>query len=114
MVIMEGFKLAANGIYGKSGEETSPLYDPLYTMKTTIGGQMFLSLWTEKLVEAVPEIKFIQHNTDGITYLCPRKDVNKVNKVKEEMTNLTGLYIEDNIYTKFVVRDVKVICVVTR
>ena len=43
---------------------------------------------------------------DGITYLCPRKDVNKVNKVKEEMTNLTGLYIEDNIYTKFVVRDV--------
>ena len=63
MVIMEGFKLAANGIYGKSGEETSPLYDPLYTMKTTIGGQMFLSLWTEKLVEAVPEIKFIQHNT---------------------------------------------------
>ena len=51
---------------------------------------------------------------DGITYLCPRKDVNKVNKVKEEMTNLTGLYIEDNIYTKFVVRDVKIICVVTR
>ena len=63
MVIMEGFKLAANGIYGKSGEETSALYDPLYTMKTTIGGQMFLSLWTEKLVEAIPEIKFIQHNT---------------------------------------------------
>ena len=63
MVIMEGFKLAANGIYGKSGEETSALYDPLYTMRTTIGGQMFLSLWTEKLVEAIPEIKFIQHNT---------------------------------------------------
>lgn len=63
MVIMEGFKLAANGIYGKSGEEFSFLYDPLYTMRTTIGGQMFLSLWTEKLVKAIPEIKFIQHNT---------------------------------------------------
>ena len=63
MVIMEGFKLSANGIYGKSGEESSPLYDPLYTMKTTIGGQMFISMWTEKLVEAIPEIKFIQHNT---------------------------------------------------
>ena len=93
-------------IYGKSGEETSILYDPLYTMKTTIGGQMFLSLWTEKLVEAVPEIRFIQHNTDGITYLIPRKDVDKIITVKEEMTNLTGLYIEDNTYTKFVVRDV--------
>ena len=63
MVIMEGFKLCANGIYGQSGEETSVLYDPLYTMKTTIGGQMFLSLWTEKLVKAIPEIRFIQHNT---------------------------------------------------
>ena len=106
MVIMEGYKLAANGIYGKSGEETSPLYDPLYTMKTTVGGQMFLSLWTEKLVKAIPEIKFIQHNTDGITYLCPRKDVNKVKEIGKEMTSLTGLYIEDNVYSKFVVRDV--------
>ena len=107
MVIMEGFKLCANGIYGKSGEETSVLYDPLYTMKTTIGGQMFLSLWTEKLVKAIPEIRFIQHNTDGITYLLPRKDVPKAKAVAEEMSKLTGLYIEDNFYSKFILRDVK-------
>ena len=106
MVIMEGFKLSANGIYGKSGEESSALYDPLYTMRTTIGGQMFISLWTEKLVKAIPEIKFLQHNTDGITYLLPRKDLDKAKQISAEMTNLTGLYIEDNIYTKFVVRDV--------
>lgn len=106
MVIMEGFKLAANGIYGKSGEESSFLYDPLYTMRTTIGGQMFLSLWTEKLVKAIPEIKFIQHNTDGITYLLPKKDLHKAKQIGEEMTALTGLYIEDNEYSKFIVRDV--------
>lgn len=106
MVIMEGYKLAANGIYGKSGEETSLLYDPLYTMKTTIGGQMFLSLWTEKLVKASPTIKFIQHNTDGITYLIERKDIKKAKQVAEEMTKLTGLYIEDNVYKKFILRDV--------
>lgn len=106
MVIMKGFKLSANGIYGKSGEETSALYDPLYTMKTTIGGQMFLSLWTEKLVKAIPKIKFIQHNTDGITYLLPRVDIPKAQAVAEEMTKLTGLYIEDNFYSKFVLRDV--------
>ena len=106
MVIMEGFKLSANGIYGKSGEESSALYDPLYTMRTTIGGQMFISLWTEKLVKAIPEIKFLQHNTDGITYLLPRKDLHKAKSVSEEMTKLTGLYIEDNIYTKMVLRDV--------
>lgn len=106
MVIMEGFKLSANGIYGKSGEESSALYDPLYTMRTTIGGQMFISLWTEKLVKAIPEIKFLQHNTDGITYLLPRKDLHKAKSVSEEMTKLTGLYIEDNVYTKMVLRDV--------
>lgn len=106
MVIMEGFKLSANGIYGKSGEESSALYDPLYTMCTTIGGQMFLSLWTEKLVKAIPEIKFIQHNTDGISYLLPRKDLAKAKAVGEEMTKLTGLYIEDNIYSKMIIRDV--------
>ena len=106
MVIMEGFKLSANGIYGKSGEESSALYDPLYTMQTTIGGQMFISLWTEKLVKAIPEIKFLQHNTDGITYLLPRKDLDKAKAVSKEMTELTGLYIEDNVYSKMVIRDV--------
>lgn len=106
LVIMEGYKLAANGIYGKSGEESSVLYDPLYTMKTTIGGQMFLSLWTEKLVKAIPEIKFLQHNTDGITYMLPRRDLEKAKEVGKEMTKLTGLYIEDNVYTKVVIRDV--------
>lgn len=43
---------------------------------------------------------------DGITYLLPRKDLNKAKQVSEEMTKLTGLYIEDNIYTKMVLRDV--------
>lgn len=105
-VIMEGFKLAANGVYGKTGEENSVLYDPLYTMKTTIGGQMFLSLWTEKLVKAVPELKFLQHNTDGITYMIPKDKLDKVKAVGEEMTKLTGLYIEDNYYKTMILRDV--------
>jgi hypothetical protein len=106
MVIMEGFKLAANGIYGKSGEESSFLYDPLYTMKTTIAGQLFLSMFTEKLVNACPEIKFIQHNTDGLTYLVKRSHLSLIKEVTKEMEDLTGLYIEDNIYNLLVMRDV--------
>ena len=43
---------------------------------------------------------------DGISYLLPRKDLIKAKQVSEEMTKLTGLYIEDNIYTKMVLRDV--------
>lgn len=106
MTIMEGYKLAANSIYGKSNEPTSAFYDPLYTLKTTIGGQMFLSLWTEKLVKAIPEIKFISHNTDGILYMLPRKDYDKAITVEKEMSKITGLFIEDNIYKKVIQVDV--------
>lgn len=35
-VIVDGFKLASNSNYGKSNDVNSFLYDPLYTMKTTI------------------------------------------------------------------------------
>lgn len=38
--------------------------------------------------------------------MVPRKDLEKVNQISKEMTDLTGLYIEDNFYTKFVLRDV--------
>lgn len=42
--LIEGYKLLLNGAYGKSGEETSFLYDPLYTYKTTIAGQCFICM----------------------------------------------------------------------
>ena len=35
-VLIEGYKLLLNGTYGKSNENTSFMYDPLYTFKTTI------------------------------------------------------------------------------
>lgn len=105
-VIVDGFKLAANSIYGKSAEENSILYDPLYTMKTTVGGQMFISLWIEKLTLAVPEIKFLLANTDGTEYLIPRDKLDLIKEVNKEMTKFTGLNIESNIYSKIIIRDV--------
>lgn len=62
-VIVEGFKLAANGSYGKTNEERSWLYDPLYTMKTTVSGQILISMWAERLVEVSPQCQIIQVNT---------------------------------------------------
>ena len=58
-VLIEGYKLILNGVYGKSGEETSFLYDPLYTYKTTIGGQLFIAMWAERMVEAVPDLDIL-------------------------------------------------------
>ena len=62
MVIMEGYKLAANGAYGKSGEESSFLYDPKYTMSTTINGQLLLSMLLEEILMKSKSI-LLQGNT---------------------------------------------------
>lgn len=62
-VLIKGYKLIVNGAYGKSNEEKSFLYDPLYTFKTTIAGQIFICMWSERMVKAVPELIFIQTNT---------------------------------------------------
>mgnify|MGYP002508775256 CR=1 FL=1 len=63
VVLIEGYKLLLNGTYGKSNESTSFMYDPLYTFRTTIGGQIFICMWAERMVKEVPELIFIQINT---------------------------------------------------
>ena len=63
-VIMNGFKLAANGSYGKSNSRDSFLYDPLYTMQTTVSGQILISMWIERVCEAIKDITILQVNTN--------------------------------------------------
>ena len=62
-VLIEGYKLLLNGTYGKSGEETSFMFDRMYTYKTTIGGQCFICMWAERMVDVCPDLKFLQINT---------------------------------------------------
>ena len=59
--------------YGKTNEANSWLYDPLYSMKTTISGQIFISMWAECIAENIPECEILQINTDGITFRYPKK-----------------------------------------
>ena len=67
-VIVEGLKLASNGTYGKSNSNDSYLYDPLYTMKTTISGQILISMWAEKLVKVSPTLTILQINTRSLVF----------------------------------------------
>lgn len=105
-VLIEGYKLVLNGCYGKSNEEKSFLYDPLYTFKTTIAGQIFICMWSERMVEAVPELVFLQTNTDGTTIKIPRHKLDLIRKVNEQLTKETGLGIEEAFYSKMFIRDV--------
>ena len=105
-VLIKGYKLIVNGAYGKSNEEKSFLYDPLYTFKTTIAGQIFICMWSERMVKAVPELVFIQTNTDGQTIRIPRKKLELIREVNKQLTKETGLVIEEAIYSKMFIRDV--------
>lgn len=105
-VLIEGYKLILNGTYGKSNEETSFMYDPLYTFKTTIAGQIFICMWSERMIEACPDIIFLQTNTDGQTILIPRDKLNAIRAVNEQLTKETTLVIEEVLYDKMIIRDV--------
>jgi hypothetical protein len=105
-VLIEGYKLLLNGTYGKSGEETSFMFDRMYTYKTTIGGQCFICMWAERMVEACPELKFLQINTDGITIMIPRNKLEDIRRVNEQLTKETTLVIEEAFYKQMIIRDV--------
>lgn len=105
-VIVEGFKLAANGWFGKTNAEDSFAYDPLYTMKTTISGQIMISMWIERLISSIPDLKIIQINTDGISILVKRSDYDRVVDITSEITKITGLTFEFNEYLKMVIVNV--------
>lgn len=105
-VLIEGYKLILNGVYGKSNEDNSFMFDRLYTFRTTIAGQLFISMWAERMAEAVPELRFIQVNTDGITIMVPRKDIDIIREVNSQLTKETTLVIEEVFYSKMIVRDV--------
>lgn len=58
------------------------------------------------MVEAVPELVFLQSNTDGQTIKIPREKLNLIRQVNEQLTKETGLIIEEAFYSKMFIRDV--------
>jgi hypothetical protein len=105
--LIEGYKLILNGVYGKSNEESSFMFDRLYTFKTTIAGQIFIAMWAERMYDACEgNIKFLQTNTDGQTILIDRKYLDKIREVNSQLTKETTLGIEEVLYNKMIMRDV--------
>jgi len=98
-------KLALNGSYGDSNNKYSPLYDPLFTMKITLNGQLFLCRLAEQLFQ-IPDLTLLQINTDGLTVKVRRSDRSKLEQVASWWENLTGLNLEWNYYKRMFIRDV--------
>ena len=98
-------KLAANGAYGKSNSLFSFLYDPAFTMQITINGQLMLCMLAEQLL-TVPSVRLIQCNTDGITYMIRRADLEAVQAVEQAWEAFTHLKLEDAEYSRMWIANV--------
>lgn len=99
-------KLALNGTYGKSNSVFSLFYDPKYTMKTTLNGQLFLAMLWDRLLLKVPGIEIIQANTDGITYIVDRDKVDICKAVEAAWEKHVLLELESVEYSAMYIRDV--------
>jgi hypothetical protein len=98
-------KLALNGVYGASSDPFSIFYDPLFTMKITVAGQLMIAMLAERLTE-VEGVKIIQANTDGISLFMPRRvklTVDMVCAAWEQLTKMSLEYVE---YSRMIVADV--------
>lgn len=104
--IADALKLSANSVYGKSNDVNSFLYDPKYTMATTINGQLMLCMLAEMLVDNIVNLKVLQINTDGITVKIPRLLEPVYNEICKEWQRITNLELEYVNYSKMVIRDV--------
>lgn len=98
-------KLALNGVYGDSNNRFSVFYDPLYTMKITLNGQLLLCMLAEALFK-IDGLQLIQINTDGLTVRVPRANKSKVDMVRAWWEELTDLELEEAIYKTMMIRDV--------
>lgn len=104
-VLADGFKLAANSVYGKSNDVYSWLYDPQYTMATTINGQLMLTMLAEMLMD-IEDSRLIQINTDGLTMRIPKDSIELYYSICNQWQQLTNLELEYVEYSKMIIFDV--------
>lgn len=103
--IIAGFKEAANSVYGKSNEATSWLYDPKYTMATTINGQLSITMLAEMLMD-VPSLQLLQINTDGLTVKIDKAYEKLYYELCNKWMGITRWTLEYAYYSKMIIWDV--------
>lgn len=103
-------KLALNSVYGKFNDIYSFLFDYSATLKTTINGQLLGVKWLESLVKIVPEIRILQANTDGSTFMIKREYLDLFYEVCDTFQDYSGFVLEHVVYQKMSIRDVNSYC----
>ena len=100
------YKIILNSTYGLSNDKNSFLYDPEFTMRITINGQLTLMMLYEMIMEAIPEAIAIMQNTDGIETMIPKTAIQTYMDVCKKWEEITMLQLEHDQYQKIVFGDV--------
>ena len=102
----EGLKLSLNGIFGKSGEETSAFHDRYLFYKITVNGQLLIAMLCEAFLDFVPGCELLQANTDGLTVRIPKSQEKLCMHISEKFMQKTNLILEYAYYERMIIRDV--------
>jgi hypothetical protein len=100
------YKIILNSTYGLSNDANSFLYDPEFTMKITINGQLSLTMLYEMICEEIPGSIPLMQNTDGLETIIPREYVDKYMEICKRWEDITSLQLEHDTYSKIILGDV--------
>ena len=100
------YKIILNSTYGLSNDENSFLYDPEFTMRITINGQLSLSMLYEMICEEIPNAIPLMQNTDGLETMIPREYVDKYMDICKRWEDITQLQLDHDTYSKIILGDV--------
>jgi DNA polymerase elongation subunit (family B) len=100
------YKIILNSTYGLSNDENSFLYDPEFTMRITINGQLSLTMLYEMICEEIPNAIPLMQNTDGLETMIPREYQEKYMEICKRWEEITNFELEHGTYSKIVLGDV--------
>jgi hypothetical protein len=100
------FKIVLNATYGLSKNRHSFLYDPEFTFRITVNGQLLLSMLYEMVMLAIPSIQPLMQNTDGLEFMIDDLDKPAFYEVCKKWEKFTRLSLETIEYGKMIIADV--------
>lgn len=100
------YKIILNSTYGLSNDADSFLYDPEFTMRITINGQLSLCMLYEMICENIPHAIPLMQNTDGLETMIPVKYIDKYYEICKQWEEITKLSLEHDTYNKMIIADV--------
>ena len=100
------YKIILNSTYGLSNDENCFLYDPEFTMRITINGQLSLTMLYEMLSDAIPGSIPLMQNTDGLEMMIPANMREVYLGVCSKWEQMTNLQLEHDEYSRMIIGDV--------